>query len=285
MRSGVAYYSQAWRAKLTEEQRQRWNVAGGKVPTQTRCGQAGVRTGEQHYVGINAARWCIHLSGFAELPEPVSLLPNPVGALSIIASEQGIRLLLTVTGPVTEDIMVFGQAPGSAGRNKRRNVSYLGLMPAPTDGVADITDLYVAKYGPLRPGTKLFIVTRQQKNGWESEDKVTSEIVPGEVEGPQSAVHGPQSEARGDVRLQSGEQQAPAEGALPLKPHMHKGCTRDAQGSAEPPVPDPAAGGSAPTSDGMMNDEAVGELNRLRGLSWGAVRQGDLSETGEVSFV
>jgi hypothetical protein len=215
MRNGVAYYSRAWRAKLTEEQRQRWNVAGGKVPTQTRCGQAGVRTGEQHYVGINAARWCIHLSGFAELPEPVSLLPNPVGALSIIASEQGVRLLLTVTGPITEDIMVFGQAPCSAGRSKRRNVSYLGLMPAPVDGMSDITALYVARYGAPPPGTKVFIVTRQQKNGWEGQDKETREIVPGTPT----------------------IQQASAETALPLNPHMHKGCTRAAQEIAKPPVP------------------------------------------------
>ena len=225
MRTGVAYYSRAWGTLLTEEQRERWNVAGGKVPTVTRCGQAGWRTGEMHYVAINAARWCINLPGFTEPPDPIALPLSPVAGMDIVAGENGLRLLMKVNAPVTEDIMVFGQAPCSAGRSKHRNVSYLGLTPAPRDGVADITDLYVAKFGPLRPGTKIFIVTRQQKNGWEGHDKVTSEIVPGEVQCPQSAVHGPQSEARGDVRPQPGEQQAPAETALPLNPYMHKGCS------------------------------------------------------------
>jgi hypothetical protein len=102
---------------------------------------------------------------------------NPVGPLSVVNGPNGPRLLLAVTGPVTEDIMVFGQAPCCAGRMKRRNVVYLGLLPTPENGLCDITDIYVAKYGPLRPGTKLFIVTRQQKNGWEGPLKETSEIV------------------------------------------------------------------------------------------------------------
>jgi hypothetical protein len=70
---------------------------------------------------------------------------------------------------------------------KRRNVSYLGLLPAPEGGVSDITELYVARYGEPKPGEKVFIVTRQQKNGWEREDKVTSEIVPGKPAGEQEA--------------------------------------------------------------------------------------------------
>jgi hypothetical protein len=63
--------------------------------------------------------------------------------------------------------MVFGQAPCSAGRRKRRNVSYLGLLPAAQDGLIDITALYIARFGEPRPGERVFIVTRQQKDGWE----------------------------------------------------------------------------------------------------------------------
>ena len=118
---------------------------------------------------------------------------SPVGALSVVNGEQGPRLLLPVTGPVTEDIMVFGQAPCSPGRHKRRNVAYLGLLPPAEDGVADITDIYVAKYGPLRPGTKIFIVTRQQKNGWEGPLKETNATVPGD--GRRSPARSPQSTA------------------------------------------------------------------------------------------
>ena len=89
--------------------------------------------------------------------------------------QSGLRFLLKLTGPVTADIMVFAQAPCSAGRSKRRNVSYIGLLPLAVDGLCDITALYVARYGTPRPGDKLFIVTRQQKDGWEDFDQETSE--------------------------------------------------------------------------------------------------------------
>ena len=110
--------------------------------------------------------------------------------------------------------MVFGQAPCSAGRSKRRNVSYLGLLRIPPDGLSDITDIYKAKYGEPWVGEKVFIVTRQQKNGWEGEDKESSEIVPGKPEG----------------------QEAAGAATLTLKVHMHKGCTRDADGIGTPGV-------------------------------------------------
>ena len=130
---------------------------------------------------------------------------NPVGQLLITNGEGGVRLRLKVTAPVTEDIMVFGQAPCSAGRRKRRNVSYLGLLSAAEDGLSDITAIYVARYGAPRPGERVFIVTRQQKDGWEGYDQQTSEIVPA---APQ-------------------EQQAIATVASTLQPLMHKGCTRE----------------------------------------------------------
>jgi len=102
---------------------------------------------------------------------------NPVGQLIITNGEGGVRLLLNVTAPVAEDIMVFGQAPSSSGRRKRRNVSYLGLLPVPQAGLSDITDLYIARYGEPAVGQRVFIVTRQQKDGWEGFDQETHEIV------------------------------------------------------------------------------------------------------------
>jgi hypothetical protein len=172
-----------------------------------------------------------------EVPAPVVFDINPVGRLTLLNGEKGVRLLLSVTGPVTEDIMVFGQAPCSAGRSKRRNVAYLGLLPVPQDGMSDITEMYIARYGEPRPGEKVFILTRQQKDGWEGDDYETNEIVP---EKP-------------------ADQQAAATAALTLKVHMHKGCTRDAQGTLPPPVPCSQAGGGAGEPDGKAAVAAFGE--------------------------
>jgi len=180
-----------------------------------------------------------------------------------------VRLLLNVTVPITDKIMVFGQAPCSAGRSKRRNISYLGLLPAPIDGLADITALYVARYGEPKPGEKVFIVTRQQKNGWESPDHMTSEIVPGQSHGREElqALQGLQrlqGANEGGARTEDVTQRsplsryAPAQPALPLNPHMHNGCTPGAQGYAETGVPCSPEGAKAMTKDGMANDEAKG---------------------------
>ena len=226
----MSYYSRAWSVKLTQQQRERWIVAAGNVLSKSTLGQYGPLTGEQFFVQVNLARACISLPPYWDPPARETPGLSPVTGMSVLNGPQGPRLLLTVTGPVTADVMVFGQAPCSPGRHKRRNVAYLGLLRPSENGVSDITDIYVAKYGPLRPGTKIFIVTRQQKNGWEGPLKETNAIVPGGVEGPQSAAHSPQSESGGVLPTKVEGHQATAEAALPLPPHMHTGCTRDAQG-------------------------------------------------------
>jgi hypothetical protein len=117
---------------------------------------------------------------------------------------------------LSEDIIVFGQAPCSSGRTRRRNVSCLGPLPAPQASLSDITALYLARFGESGIGPRVFIVTRQQKDGWEAFDQETHQIVPDEP----------------------ADQQAASTGALPLPAYMHKGCTRDAQGTIPPPAPD-----------------------------------------------
>ena len=232
--SAMGYFARAWSAKLTEAQRERWIVGGANVLSATRF-DSGPLTGQQFFESINCARACIGQPPIWEAPPPrPAFSPSPVGQATVVNGEQGLRLLLAVTGPVTEDIMVFGQAPCSTGRHKRRNVAYLGLLPPPEDGVADITDLYVARYGPLRPQTKIFLVTRQQKNGWESPDKETCAVVPGDPEGPQSTVPSPQSGASGAVLIKTEGQQAPAKPSSPLSIHMYTGGTRDAHRTGAP---------------------------------------------------
>ena len=130
MRGAFGNLARAWGRRLTEAQREAWNVAGPKVQSAKRLGQSGPLTGQQHFQGINSARARIGREMLWEPPAPVVFGLNPVGQLTISNGEGGVRLLLKVSGPVTEDIMVFGQAPCSAGRTKRRNVSYLGLLPA-----------------------------------------------------------------------------------------------------------------------------------------------------------
>jgi hypothetical protein len=233
----VAYYSRAWATKLTEQQRQLWIVAGANVPSATRL-TSGFLTGEQHFVGIHAVRACCGEPGLLLVPPArETFQPIPVTGLTIVNGEQGVRLLVNVRGPVTEDIMVFGQAPCSAGRRKRRNVAFLGLLPAPENGVSDITDLYVARYGEPKPGQKVFIVMRQHKNGWEGPVKQVSEIVPGGGRSLESEGQSLKPETGEAAQVGTKGQQAPAETGNSSKPLMYTGCTPDAHQTVQPVVP------------------------------------------------
>ena len=215
MRGILGRNSQAWGPRLSQPQRDRWNLAASQVMSHPRCAQNGPLTGEQFFTGMNSVLGCVGLPLLWEPPARVIFQLSPVRGLVASNDENGVRLFLELASAPTEDIMVFGQAPCSAGRSKRRNVSYLGLLRPGQDGRSEITDLYKAKFGEPPPGTKVFIVTCQQKNGWKGFDHESSEIVPERPEGLQASPTVVNSS----------------------KPLMHKGCTRDAEGTCTIPTP------------------------------------------------
>jgi hypothetical protein len=116
--------SSGWGLKLTEPQRQRWVQAALTAASHPSLGQYSHLSGQQLCVKINSTLRCVGQPPLDEPPAPVVFGPNPVGDLDIVSDEGGgVRLLLSV-GPATEDIMLFGQAPCSAGRMKHRRVNY-----------------------------------------------------------------------------------------------------------------------------------------------------------------
>jgi hypothetical protein len=182
VRIGLGGVAKAWGAKLTQEQRQAWELVGKQQSSKPRLAQAGWLEGEQLFVrhgtvlkkvGKEMLLW--------PAPRP-AFPPNPVAALSITHGSDGVRITLRVSGPVTDDIMVLGQAPCSAGRKKWRRGAYLCLLPAVEGGECDITAKYVEHFGQPEPGQKVFIRTQQQRDGWRDKEKDVSEVVPVKAE-------------------------------------------------------------------------------------------------------
>jgi hypothetical protein len=206
--------SRKWSARLTAEQHDRWTLAGAQVMSHPRLAQKGPLTGQQCWQAISTVRAIVGLPETIEVPARPVFSHSNVGPLVIENGTDGVRLYLAVSGELDTDIMVFGQEPCSRGRYKRRNVSYLGLMPPPIGGLSEITRLYQAKFGQPRPGQKVFIVTCQEKEGWKGLDRETSATVP---ERPMDL-------------------QPTAEPADGHPVYMHTGCTRDAIGTVAPPV-------------------------------------------------
>jgi hypothetical protein len=209
MRGAFGHHSQVYSRTLTAEQLDRWILAGAQVMSDPRLGQNGPLSGQQLYTSSNSVRSRVNLPETLEPPARVAFGPSAVGELVAENTEAGVRLRLRITGKLNEDVMVFGQEPCSSGRRKRRNVAYLGLLPPPVDGMSDITYLYRARYGEPRPGTRVFIVTCQQKNGWKAIDRETSALVPDRPK----------------------VQQAAAEVVNSQNLYMYKGSTMDADGT------------------------------------------------------
>ena len=240
--------AKAWGGRLTEEQRLAWIVAAAKVKSHPRLWQSGRLTGEMHFQGINSARARIGLKMLVCPPERVVLGPNPVEGFAISYVNGQARLRLKVSGPVTEDIMVFGQAPCSAGRKKWRHGAYLGLLPAPEGGESDITEMYVAKYGVPEPGKKVFIRTRQQKDGWEGWDWDFSEVVPMRIPNPKAETRRPSANwSRGlpgwpgrlvqTVSVPGRSRTLFASPATPVHCAMHKGVVPEQYRSISKAIP------------------------------------------------
>jgi hypothetical protein len=103
---------------------------------------------------------------------------NPVGELVIANTAAVISLKLSVPSAPARLTLVLGTFPRSAGVSYIRRYVILGLLPAPEAGFSDITKLYVDRFGEPPVGTRVFICTTQQIDGWQDVPKKTNAIVP-----------------------------------------------------------------------------------------------------------
>ena len=177
IRSNLARVSARWRV-LTEEQRGAWMLAAEDVHSRPRLGKSARLTGCQLFIKINCARTAIRLDQFDVPPKVPEFGSNPVGELTISNTRGTITLKLSVPSTPAEHTIEYGAAPCSAGKYFVRHFNILGFLPEPVGGVSEITDIYVARYGVPKAGTRVCIRTQQQINGWDDLPKQTSAIVP-----------------------------------------------------------------------------------------------------------
>jgi hypothetical protein len=230
MRASFGVSSHNYGVILTDPQRQRWNETARTVPTHPSLNEYSYMSGQQLCVKINSTLRCVGQPPVNEPPLPVVFSPNPVGGLTIDYDQDGNLRLRVAVGAALEDIMLFGEAPCSAGRMKHRRVCYLSLLGPATDGQCDITAPYVARYGQPRPGQKVFVVTCQHKNGWKAQDHVTSAIVPPKPPAEEQLRSQVTKAKEGEAPETPEAQAVPAQGRSSLSRAMYKGSIPDAPG-------------------------------------------------------
>ena len=134
--------------------------------------------GYHFFVSMNTRRADLGLPQFDLPPAEPVFRPNPVAELVITNTGGKITLKLRVPSPPAQYTLVQGAAPVRTGVRCVQHFPFLGLLPPPTDGWSDITELYVARYGVPKAGTAIWIRTCQHIDGWTDVPKVTRARVP-----------------------------------------------------------------------------------------------------------
>ena len=163
---------------LTDDQYAAWKATAHGDRTRPRMNQSGPVTGYLHFVRINCNLATVGLPMVLDPSASPRLGPNPVRKLIITNTQDVIAIKLSVSGKPARYIVVLGTKPRSAGVSYVDHFTILGVLPDPVRGLSDITDLYVAKYGVPRAGSRVFIQTFQVIDGWDDLPEQVSAIVP-----------------------------------------------------------------------------------------------------------
>jgi hypothetical protein len=166
-----------WRT-LTHQQKATWASDLHDVRSRPSLGQDGSLPPYLVFVKVNATLAAQGLPPVLTRPQPHTFTANPVGELVATNTGGVAELKLPVSTTPATDILVFAAAPCSAGVSFVNHYVMLGRLPAAEAGYSHITQLYVARYGAPAPGTRVFIRTRQTRDGWNDFPLQTDAIIP-----------------------------------------------------------------------------------------------------------
>jgi hypothetical protein len=166
-----------WRT-LTEDQRALWATDTCATSSRPRLGKSGRLPGYLVFMKVNATLAFQGLAPMLTPPERTTFDANPVAELVITNTAGEVDIKLSVPTDPATDIIVLGAAPRSAGVSFANHFTILGRLSAAEAGYSHITKLYVDRYGTPAPGTRIFIRTRQFRDGWVDHPLQTTAIVP-----------------------------------------------------------------------------------------------------------
>jgi hypothetical protein len=151
---------------LTEDQYRAWEEAAKQEKRRRHWPPSRRFTGQNLFTEINAHQRFLRLPPFLYPPERPVFGPGRPGPLTAGDGSDWFPLNLGVPKMPAGHTLVFGSPPCPAGRRVCRDFRFLGLLPPPEGGVSELTWQYVAKFGSPQPGSRIFIRTWQQIDGW-----------------------------------------------------------------------------------------------------------------------
>ena len=153
---------------LTDVQQDAWNVAANGYKSTPTLGQSGPLTGLQLFTRINCKLGLLGQDS-VDLPPASPQFPALAPQALVITNTGGV-IAVTLTCPANpgENTVLRASPPQNSAVRACRNFRIIGVCPAPADGSADITALYVAEFGAVPLGKRLFVRASTMVDGFES---------------------------------------------------------------------------------------------------------------------
>ena len=164
--------SRRYSNQLTDEQQEAWRQAAASAPVRDVFGDSITLTGINLYARLNSLRL---LQGLDPLDNPPPIEEVP-GLDNLTLTWDGITGTLNVgfaPTPVPAGFSLFVWAtepvnPGVAFVSPKLRL--LTILPANTNSTANITTAYVARYGAITPGKRIYVAAELvSENGWKGQ--------------------------------------------------------------------------------------------------------------------
>ena len=163
---------------LSQAQQNAWATTAATYQSRPSLGQSGPLTGFQLFQKINAMLRQIGQDPVDSPPAHPSFAPNAPQNLVITNTGGTIALKLTCPTSPGQNTLVRASAPQNSGVRRLPGLRILGMCPTPAQGSADITSLYVARYGAPPVGKRVFVQACLVTDGWESLPHTFTALVP-----------------------------------------------------------------------------------------------------------
>ena len=153
---------------LTDAQQDAWIVAAAGYQSTHSLGQSGPLTGLQLFVRINCKLGLLGQNP-VDVPPVSPQFPNLAPQNLVITNTAGVvAVKLTCPTAPGENTLLRASPPQNSAVRACRNFRIIGTCPAPAQGSADITALYVADFGTVPVGKRLFVQASTMVDGFES---------------------------------------------------------------------------------------------------------------------
>jgi len=153
---------------LTDAQQDAWNVAADGYQSTPTLGQSGPLTGLQLFVRVNCKLGLLG-QDLVDVP-PVSPQFPALAPQNLVITNTGGAVALKLTCPTSpgQNTVLRASRPQNSAVRACRDYRIVGMCPAPAQGSADITSLYVAQFGTVPVGKRIFVQASTMVDGFES---------------------------------------------------------------------------------------------------------------------